>query len=422
LTFDLNAAKQTSSTPKDSKKGMTFKTMAVKTDDSLPYWDLNNNYLERSGGGSLKDGQFYTHAYVLKWRVSDKGWRTLLRHNNDHCIIVRDGGKDLGMYSNRKSGFRDSGYNIVPQNNFWEIVLVTGKGSSANTHAGVSTLYTLDDNTGEMVKRGTSDRVCSGNTYYRIGWPGQGPGKIARALTWNRVLSDGEIQQVGTALSATTCKDPCKSRTMKTLTFDLNAAKQTSSTPKDSKKGMTFKTMAVKTDDSLPYWDLNNNYLERSGGGSLKDGQFYTHAYVLKWRVSDKGWRTLLRHNNDHCIIVRDGGKDLGMYSNRKSGFRDSGYNIVPQNNFWEIVVVTGKGSSATSHTGVSTLYTLDGNTGKMVKRGTVDRVCSGNTYYRIGYEGQGPGKIARALSWNRVLSDSEIDGLAKTLTTTCTN
>ena len=110
--FDLNAAAQTSDFPKDSKKMMTFKKMAVKTDDSLPYWDLNNNYLERSGGGSLKDGQFYTHAYVLKWRVSDKGWRTLLRHNNDHCIIVRDGGKDLGMYSNRKSGFRDSGYNV----------------------------------------------------------------------------------------------------------------------------------------------------------------------------------------------------------------------------------------------------------------------------------------------------------------------
>ena len=110
--FDLNAAKQTSDFPKDSKKMMTFKKMAVKTDDSLPYWDLNNNYLERSGGGSLKDGQFYTHAYVLKWRVSDKGWRTLLRHNNDHCIIVRDGGKDLGFYSNRASGFRDSGYNV----------------------------------------------------------------------------------------------------------------------------------------------------------------------------------------------------------------------------------------------------------------------------------------------------------------------
>ena len=97
----------------------------------------------------------------------------------------------------------------MPQNNFWEIVVVTGKGSSATSHTGVSTLYTFDDNTGEMVKRGTVDRVCSGNTYYRIGTGGQGPGKIARALSWNRVLSDGEIQQVGTALSATTCKGDC---------------------------------------------------------------------------------------------------------------------------------------------------------------------------------------------------------------------
>ena len=89
----------------------------------------------------------------------------------------------------------------------------------------------------------------------------------------------------------------------------------------------------------------------------------------------------------------------------------------MPQNKFWDIVVVTGKGSSATSHTGVSTLYTIDGNTNKMTKRGTVDRVCSGNTYYRIGTGGQGPGKIARALSWGRVLNTYEIQQLANTLT-----
>ena len=98
---------------------------------------------------------------------------------------------------------------IVPQNNFWEIVVVTGKGNSASTHAGVSTLYTLDAATGRMQKRGTSDRVCSGNTYYRIGWPGQGPGKIARALTWNRVLNTDEIQQVAETLTGGGCKGNC---------------------------------------------------------------------------------------------------------------------------------------------------------------------------------------------------------------------
>ena len=95
---------------------------------------------------------------------------------------------------------------IVPQNKFWDVVLVTGKGSSATSHTGVSTLYTMDGNTGKMKRRGTVDRVCSGNTYFRIGWPGQGPGKIARAMTWNRVLNMNEIQQVAQTLTKRGCK------------------------------------------------------------------------------------------------------------------------------------------------------------------------------------------------------------------------
>ena len=97
---------------------------------------------------------------------------------------------------------------IVPQNKFWEVVLVTGKGSSATSTTGVSTIYTLDGSSGKMVKRGTVDRVCTGNTYYRIGWPGQGPGKIARAMSWNKVLGVDEIQSV--ANSMTSCKKTSK--------------------------------------------------------------------------------------------------------------------------------------------------------------------------------------------------------------------
>ena len=84
----------------------------------------------------------------------------------------------------------------MAQDKYWDVVLVTGKGSSGNSHTGVSTLYTLDPASGKMVKRGTVDRVCSGNTYFRLGWPGQGPGKIARAVTWNRVLTMNEIQAI----------------------------------------------------------------------------------------------------------------------------------------------------------------------------------------------------------------------------------
>ena len=87
--------------------------------------------------------------------------------------------------------------------------MVTGRGTHPNGSNGVSTLYTLDASSGKMVQRGTVGVVCSGSTYWYIGFPdGQGPGKIARALTWNRVLSTDEIQAVATML--TTCKPDCK--------------------------------------------------------------------------------------------------------------------------------------------------------------------------------------------------------------------
>ena len=97
---------------------------------------------------------------------------------------------------------------IVPQTSYWEVVLVTGQGSAASGHTGVSTLYTLDQSSGKMVKRGTVDRVCTGTSYYRIGWPGQGPGKVTRALSWNRVLTTDEIQNIGSTLS--TCRKPLR--------------------------------------------------------------------------------------------------------------------------------------------------------------------------------------------------------------------
>ena len=130
------------------------------------------------------------------------------------------------------------------------------------------------------------------------------------------------------SFSNCTHSDPCQHKTIDTAIFDLNAAAQTSDVPKDSKAAMVFAKNVVKKDDTLPYWDLNNNDLQRTGGGTFTDGRYYTHAYVLKWRASDSGWRTLFRHDQDHCMIVKDGARDMGMYSNRNGGFRDSGYNV----------------------------------------------------------------------------------------------
>ena len=94
----------------------------------------------------------------------------------------------------------------------------------------------------------------------------------------------------------------------------------------------------------------------------------------------------------------------------------------MPQEKYWDVVIVTGKAESAQasilSYNGNSTVYTLDELSGKMVKRGTMDRVCSGITYSKIGFYGQGPGKVSRVLSWDRVLKIDEIKSVASTLMT----
>ena len=79
--------------------------------------------------------------------------------------------------------------------------MVTGKGSVKNGYTGVNTVYTLDPSSGEMVNRGTMNRVCRGDgSYWRIG----PTGKIARVLRWNKVLGMDEIQSVANSL--TRCK------------------------------------------------------------------------------------------------------------------------------------------------------------------------------------------------------------------------
>ena len=197
--------------------------------------------------------------------------------------------------------------------------------------------------------------------------------------------------------------------------FDLDASAQKDGKVVDSIAKMQFTDMNTKVDaDNVKYFDLSQSaYIERKAGGTLKEGQYYTHAYVLKWRASGSTYRTLFRHSQDHCAMVNDGSKRLAIFSNRNGGFRNAGYDIVPQQAYWELVVVTGAGTSSTSSTGTTTFYTMDASTRKMILRGTADRVCSGMDYWRIGYPAQAPGKIARIVTWKRVLLMNEIQALA---------
>ena len=184
---------------------MQFTNKETKVDaDNVKYFDLSqssSSYLERKAGGTLKEGQYYTHAYVLKWHTSDETYRTLFKHEQDRCAVVKQGSNSLGMYSNRNGEFRDSGYDIVPQQDHWEVVVVTGAGKSSTGYAGTTSFYTMDASTGNMILRGTADRVCSGMKYFRIGQAGQPVGKVARVVSWKRLLAMNEIQALGFELT-----------------------------------------------------------------------------------------------------------------------------------------------------------------------------------------------------------------------------
>jgi hypothetical protein len=166
-------------------RGVTWSRNDTVTDtveDGVAAFNMDAGYLQTAQTGLY--GQIYTTFYLWKPRESDTGWRTLHRNDNDHVAIVQSGTKNLGMYSNRNGDFRDCGYDITIE---WQTLIITGDGTGPNSTTGTSTFYV------NGVSVGTSDRVVCGTDLYRIGWPGQGPGKIAVAGSYNRLLTNSEI-------------------------------------------------------------------------------------------------------------------------------------------------------------------------------------------------------------------------------------
>lgn len=161
-----------------------YNTVTNDTQNGVACWNMDSGYLETST--RITFGQFYTCFYLWKPRLTDTGWRTMHRNDSDHIGIVQSGAINLGMYSNRNGAFRDSGYDITRDT--WQTWILTGSGNSSTDSVGTTAHYV----NGSFV--GNSDRVGSGTSTYRVGWPGQGPGKIAIAGILNNVsLSASEV-------------------------------------------------------------------------------------------------------------------------------------------------------------------------------------------------------------------------------------
>lgn len=163
-----------------------------------------------------------------------------------------------------------------------------------------------------------------------------------------------------------------------------------------------------ETFNDIKVWNLDAGYMTQAAGTDYILGQQYTAWAWVDWRDTDSGWRTLHRGDNDHWIIVENGFKRLGMYSNRNGGFRpiDTGYNIDPTAG-WQLVVAVGHGDSPTATTGRTEFYV----NGEYV--GQSDRVASGTKHQHIGLSGQGPGRVTEAGTHATVaLTPSQVRGL----------
>jgi hypothetical protein len=174
---------------------------ATKTpisESGIPAYDIDRKHMQvdnnqhgKNNGVQMK--REYTHAYWIKWRDYQRDWRTLFRANSDHCVITYWGRTRLGFYSNRRSGWRDAGTDI--KRDTWEFV-VTSARAWGNNHWGGKNEYYVGGIKVKPTLKGKVDRVCTGRWHYRIGWGGQGGGKLAFASMWDRRLTANEIETV----------------------------------------------------------------------------------------------------------------------------------------------------------------------------------------------------------------------------------
>ena len=139
-------------------------------------------------------GQYYTQFYIWKPRTSDSSWRTLyLNYNIEGLTVVESGTKNLGVWSTRNQiSFHDSSYDIIVQ---WQVLIAVSEGDSATSSTGTTSFYINDDN-GNAVLVGSSNRVGSGTPLDKFGRESQPPGYFIEAGILNEALDSTEIQEL----------------------------------------------------------------------------------------------------------------------------------------------------------------------------------------------------------------------------------
>jgi hypothetical protein len=132
------------------------------------------------------------------------------------------------------------------------------------------------------------------------------------------------------------------------------------------------------------------------GTGPALPTSGYTYITWTRINSSSVGWRSLLRTNNNVPTLVQLGTDDLGYYDVE---FRDSGYNVTPNEDVWVQYAVVGDNTSS--------VFYINGT-----QVGTVAYGAGGDTHKEWGNNGtaiQPWGYVANLYLYNRKLSFPEI-------------
>jgi hypothetical protein len=194
LAMDLDArAYQGGPIASTGSSNLQWAAKNTELRDGAKAWYLPDTNMWVSSG-EYAVTQAYTIAYWLDWRRWNNDFRTLIRGDSDHQVIVMHDSTSLGSWDNRGfSGFHNSSTNIKYG---WELLITMGTGTNDSTYFGNQDFIECRSSSHFCRYSGNTDRAFSGNKVKWLGYSTQGPGHVAQVLIYERYLSGAEMIQL----------------------------------------------------------------------------------------------------------------------------------------------------------------------------------------------------------------------------------
>lgn len=269
----------------------------MSTEDGIAVWDLTHQTMSFASGEQWEVGPSYTHCFWIKWTEKSNGrWRTLFRGTQDHSILVRAGSNELGMYSNREGHWQGSGFDISPGT--WQFVCTVGESDLNPAWKGISKMFVGSLDSAPTFVGRELPYVSSMTKVNKIGWGGQGPGKLAHFSAYNAALTESSL---------------------------VDLWKRTKPTPRSAKSGYSLTDSGAPTTDlnasqllsgdGIKAWNLDDQYssgfLERTSSG--KDPHLLLAPSVHNEAARREEWRIIQIWKCELQALIHDVSPDSSL-------------------------------------------------------------------------------------------------------------